>query len=148
MQPLGRKQRTTAPDLQMQAAPAPLPGSEMPTTTEELPAIMPTPETAGPPPETALEGDKKVNLDKIIVASDEMPEGKILSIDQENAFVIINLGENYGLQEGTQLSVFRKENYLGDIVISRVQPEMAAADFVPPLTGRKIRKNDRVLAKK
>jgi hypothetical protein len=91
--------------------------------------------------------EENVQLGKIVVEPSEIPEGKVLSVDNENSFIIIDLGQNEGIQEGMKMSVYRKTSYLGDVVISRIQPEMAAADFVPPLTSRKVRKSDRVVVK-
>ncbi len=73
--------------------------------------------------------------------------GRILSVDVETEFVVINLGEKDGVQKGMFMSVYRGDNYLGDIKITRTQAEMAAADFIPPLTSGQVRKNDQVISK-
>lgn len=78
---------------------------------------------------------------------EEIPEGRVLSVDVETEFVVINLGEKHGLQKGLFLSVYRGNEYLGDIKVTRTQDEMAAADLVPPLSGKMLRKNDQVIAK-
>lgn len=74
-------------------------------------------------------------------------EGRVLSVDVETEFVIVNLGEKDGIQMGQFLSVYRGKEYLGDVKVTRVQPEMSAADLVPPLSSRTIRKNDQVTKK-
>ena len=70
-----------------------------------------------------------------------------MTVDTENQFVIVNLGQKDGIAEGTTLSIFREQEYVGDIKVTRVQPDMSAADFIPPLASQNISKNDRVVRK-
>ena len=71
-----------------------------------------------------------------------------MSVDKENDFLIFNLGEKDGVSQGVVMSVYRGSDYLGDVRVSRVQLEMAAADFIPPFSSQKVRKNDQVVLKK
>ena len=88
----------------------------------------------------------KMELEKIVI-SEQSDQGRILSVDRESEFVICNLGAAKGIRLGDFLSVYRNDQYLGDLKISRVQDEMSAADFVPPLSSRNVRKNDIVVLK-
>ena len=90
---------------------------------------------------------EEVNLEKIVVVPDGIPEGRVLSVDIDTEFVIVNLGEKDGIKQGNLLSVYRGKEYLGDIRITRVQPEMSAADLVPPFSAQLVRKNDQVVSK-
>ncbi len=122
-----------------------------PTTTTAAASDM---SSASASSETAsASANPNGNLDKIVVAPPETtnkttPEGRVLSVDKENEFLIVNLGEKDGVTPGSFLSVYRGNDYLGDVRISRVQPDMSAADFVPPFSSQKVRKNDQVVAKK
>jgi len=89
----------------------------------------------------------QVQLDKIVIAPKEVPEGRVLSVDTETEFVIINLGEKDGVRLGALLAVYRGKDYLGDIKVTRLQPEMAAADLLPPFSSKLVRKNDQVISK-
>ena len=91
--------------------------------------------------------EKEVKLEPIVVSPRDLPEGRILSVDKDTEFVIINLGSKDGLESGMILSVERGDEYLGDIQISRVQPEMSAADLIPPFSSQVVRKNDQVVAR-
>ena len=91
------------------------------------------------------EGKEKVDLEKIVVVPNEVPQGRILSVDKETEFVIINLGEKDGVKMNDVMSVYRGKDYLGDIKVTRLQPEMAAADLLPPFSSRLVRKNDQVV---
>ncbi len=82
-----------------------------------------------------------------VVEKIKIPEGRVLSVDVETEFVVINLGEKQGLENGMFMSIYRGNEYLGDIQITRTQEEMSAADLIPPLSGKTVRKNDQVIVK-
>ncbi len=88
-----------------------------------------------------------VHLEKIVVAPAASKEGKVLTVDADNDFVIINMGEKDGVASGSVMSIYHNENYLGDVKLTRVQPDMSAADFIPPLSSKTVSKNDRVVTK-
>ncbi len=89
----------------------------------------------------------KVELDRIVVSPQDGVRGRVLSVDKEAEFLVCNLGQKQGINAGDILSVYRGEEYLGDIKATRVQEEMSAADIVPPFSSRKVRKNDIVVLK-
>jgi len=89
-------------------------------------------------------GKDKVELDKIVVNPNGM-RGKILSVDKDAEFVVCSLGSKQGIKTEDVLSVYRGEEYLGDVKVSRVQQDMCAADIVPPFSSRRVRKNDVVV---
>lgn len=99
-----------------------------------------------PSPAPSSQQDK-IDLEKIVVVPDRAAKGRVLSVDADTEFVIVNLGEKDGLGQGNILSVYRGKDYLGDVKVTRVQSEMAAADFVPPFSSRTVRKNDEVVLK-
>ncbi len=84
----------------------------------------------------------------VSAAPDAMSEGKILSVDMDVEFVIVNLGSKDGMSVGKIMSVSRDNKNLGEIKITRVLPEMSAADLIPPLTAKDVRKDDQVVVKK
>jgi len=93
-------------------------------------------------------GNEKVNLDTIVITPESVKEGKVLNVDSETEFLIIDLGTRNGMKQGEVMSVYRGKSYLGDVKVSRVQDEMSAADFIPPFSSRKVRKNDQVVPKR
>src|SRR3989338_7060905 len=86
-----------------------------------------------------------VNLDKIVVIPQGSPEGRVLTVDNSTEFIIVNLGEKDGVKSGNILSIYRGKDYLGDVKVTSVQPEMSAADIIPPFTSQQVRKNDQVV---
>ncbi len=93
------------------------------------------------------EPEPEVELEKIVVAPDQIPEGKVLSVNHDNNFLIFNLGQESGIAQGMLMSVLRGDKYLGDIKVSRVQPKMSVGDFIEPLNSKKVKENDRVVVK-
>ena len=90
----------------------------------------------------------KVNLDRIVVTPESAREGHVLSVDADTEFLIFDLGVKSGVKQGDVMSIYRGKAYLGDVRVSRVQEEMSAADFIPPFSSRKVRKNDQVVPKR
>jgi hypothetical protein len=88
-----------------------------------------------------------VSLEETIGSLDRALEGRILSVDTETEFVIVSLGQSDGIEVGNVLSVYRGDNYIGDIRITRLQPEMSAADLIPPFSIKSVKKNDQVKVK-
>jgi hypothetical protein len=111
--------------------------------------------TSAPEPERIAEKEeivsapeeKDVDLDKIVVVPHEVPEGRVISVDTDTDFVIVNLGQDDGVELGNVMSIYRGNEYLGDIKVTRVQSEMLAADLIPPFSSRIVRKNDQVVIK-
>ena len=92
-------------------------------------------------------GKNKVDLDKIVVNPNNDTRGRILSVDKEAEFIVCDLGLKKGIKTGDVLSVYRGDEYLGDVRVSRVQEDLSAADIIPPFSSRKVRKNDSVVFK-
>jgi hypothetical protein len=69
-------------------------------------------------------------------------------VDADTDFVIVSLGDKDGVSKGAILSLYRGEQYLGDIKVSRVLANMSAADFVTPLKSSDVQKDDQVMIKK
>ena len=93
-------------------------------------------------------GDERVDLDRIVVSPGSAKQGRVLNVDTETEFLIFDLGSKSGITQGEVMSIYRGKTYLGDVKVSRVQDDMAAADFIPPFSSRKVRKNDQVVPKR
>ena len=88
-----------------------------------------------------------MDLERIVVGPSGEKKGKIVSIDRETNFLIVSLGEKDGIRKDMMLSIYRKDNHIGDVKVSRVLPEMSAVDFIPPLKSQDIVKDDWVVMK-
>ncbi|MBF0489716.1 MAG: hypothetical protein HQL15_03745 [Candidatus Omnitrophica bacterium] len=113
----------------------------------EAAAVSPVQPVSTVTPEIVADTKNKMELGKIVVGEPNDGKGRVLSVDKESEFIICNLGAKQALKVGDILSVYRADQYLGDVKISRVQEEMSAADFIPPLSSPKVHKNDIVIIK-
>ncbi|MFH1338995.1 MAG: hypothetical protein ABIH40_04060 [Candidatus Omnitrophota bacterium] len=109
---------------------------------------------------TQLETKKEVALGKIVVGEEKLSreqtvpskpaapqaaptlKGKVLVINRDYDFAVINLGSQSGIGEGNVFSVYRDDKYIGDIKVERVQEAMCALGFATPDIENKITEGD------
>lgn len=89
------------------------------------------------------EGKKEsVELPPIIVHPEQEPSipgiappiGKILAINRENNFVIINLGENSGVRLGDAFQVYREDKAIATVEVVQLRKNIAACDISREVT--------------
>ncbi len=56
--------------------------------------------------------------------------GKIVNVNTENNFAIVNLGEGSGVKLGTELSVYRKDGFIARLKVIQLRKDISAADIV------------------
>jgi len=108
-------------------------------------AAKQVPVVAAVPP--ASGGTDKMELGKIVVKSQDGAQGHILTVDTDAEFVIFNMGLKQGIKPDDLLSVYRGNDYLGDVKVTRARDEISAADIIPPLSSKEIQINDTVVLK-
>lgn len=64
--------------------------------------------------------------------------GKILAINRDNNFVIVDLGEDTGIKVGDSFQVYREDTRIGVIEIIKVSKTVSAADIKKESTSLKI----------
>jgi predicted nuclease with TOPRIM domain len=72
-------------------------------------------------------------------------QGRIISVNEENNFVIINLGLKDGVTKGTQLTVFRDTKEIGKVEVIELREEIAACDIVEISDWQEIKAGDVVV---
>ena len=80
----------------------------------ELPPII----VSAPGKETAAQEAGTAGLD-----------GRVLSINPDNNFVVVNLGEEAGIQLGDSLGVYRGSKYIAGLEVIQVRKDICAADI-------------------
>ncbi|KPK97988.1 MAG: hypothetical protein AMJ95_06305 [Omnitrophica WOR_2 bacterium SM23_72] len=114
---------------------------------------------------------QEVELGKIIVSPDvdltgakhyELPEvsvmptrgqqilglqGKVLVVNKEYNFVVINLGAKDGVDVGDEFSVFDNNTLIGDVKVEKVHDSMAAAGFLTAELKNNISEGNKVVQK-
>ncbi|OGX50604.1 MAG: hypothetical protein A3G37_03175 [Omnitrophica WOR_2 bacterium RIFCSPLOWO2_12_FULL_46_30] len=74
-------------------------------------------------------------------------EGKVLVVNKEYDFVVVNIGQKDNLTIGDSLEVSRKEKKLGELKVEEVRDTMSVAIPVEPNLVKQIKENDRVVRK-
>jgi len=83
--------------------------------------------------------------EKVVTAS---LEGKILVVNKDYNFAVINLGSKDGVNVGDIFSLYHNNKYTGDIKVEKIHESMSAADFISPSIKDVISEGDRVVQKK
>jgi len=55
--------------------------------------------------------------------------GRVVSINSENNFIIVDIGENSGINLGDNLSVYRNSKYIARLEVIQVRKDISAADI-------------------
>lgn len=74
-------------------------------------------------------------------------EGKVLVVNNDYDFVVINLGGKDGVSLGNVFSVYRNNKLIGDVKVEKVNDAMAAAGYLSADIKGKINEGDRVALK-
>ena len=110
----------------------------------ELGTIVVSPDATAPAQKTTAEEASEIEQK---ASSATSPEGKILVVNKDYNFAVINLGSKDGIEIGDTFSVYHNNKYLGDLKVGKVHDSMAAADFVSLEMKDKINEGDKVVQK-
>jgi len=80
-------------------------------------------------------------------AASGLLEGKVLVINKDYNFLVLNLGAKDGIKIGDIFSVYQANKYIGDVKVEKVHESMAAAGFLAEDIKSKIAEGDRVVQK-
>lgn len=75
-------------------------------------------------------------------------EGKVLVVNKDYNFVVINLGVKDGVRVGDIFSVYHNNKYAGDVKVEKLHDSMAAADFLSKDMRDKVSEGDKIVGKK
>ena len=56
-------------------------------------------------------------------------QGKVISVNESNNFVIVDIGENSGIRLGDNLSVYRDSKYIARLEVIQIRKDISAADL-------------------
>ncbi len=95
-------------------------------------------------PQTSSADKKETELQPIVVSNsqnnfsgqkseiaDQRPgfNGRVLSINEDNNFLIVSIGQKSGLRAGDMLSVYHDAQYIGRVEVIQVRNDIAAVDL-------------------
>jgi len=72
-------------------------------------------------------------------------KGRVVTINKEHNFVVIDLGKQDGIDIGNRFNVYRGETFLGSVEIIQTRDRIAAADIKDLQEGMSIEVNDTVV---
>jgi len=97
----------------------------------------------------AVGDSRTVELPPIVVQGKEDPSpassaltGRVLSLNKDYKFVIIDLGEDVGVRVGDEFVVYRNNRYIGHLKVVQLREEIAAADVKDLTSGEEVRVGD------
>ncbi|MCX5687755.1 MAG: hypothetical protein NTV71_03830 [Candidatus Omnitrophica bacterium] len=79
------------------------------------------------------------------IGEKEELKGKIVTINMEHNFVVIDLGKQDGIDIGNKFNVYRGETLLGSVEVIQARDKIAAADIKDLKEGMSIEVNDTVV---
>lgn len=79
-----------------------------------------------------LQAQTGVQLDKIVVSPTGIEEGKILVVNEEFDFVVINLGQEANVSVGQPVYIYQGDKFLGEGAIEKVQEAMSVVKISDP----------------
>jgi chromosome segregation ATPase len=96
-------------------------------------------------------GSRTVELSPIVVVGKEdsaMPTltGRVLSVNKENEFVVIDLGEAAGAGVNDKFNIYRNEKYIATVVVIQMRRDISAADILEIAVNEDIQIGDIVRA--
>lgn len=83
-----------------------------------------------------------VELEKIVINPGSVITGKIIMVNKEYAFVVVNLGHQQSLKAGDILYVYRNDEVIGKVQIQRTEENMSAATILPDWQNVEFKEND------
>jgi len=132
-------------DLEIQAKAAQDQGVELGTVivTPETSTVVPM-QSAKPGTEKQAAATKPAGKQP---AKAGASEGKVLVVNKDYNFAVIDLGVKDGIEVGNSFSVFHNNKNIGEVKVEKVHDSMAAAGFVNPDLKDKVTEGDKVVRK-
>jgi chromosome segregation ATPase len=96
---------------------------------------------------TVVPGSRTVELSPIVVVGKEDATkapltGRVLSINKDNSFVIVDLGEASGIAVNDRLNIYRENMFIASIQVIQARKDISAADIVESTVGQEIKVGD------
>ncbi len=64
--------------------------------------------------------------------------GKVVSVNKDNNFVVVDIGESQNIQVGETLNVYRDSKYIARLAVIQVRKDISAADIKDQWTDIKV----------
>lgn len=84
----------------------------------------------------------EVSLEKIVVKAAPSLQGRVMVVNREFDFVILDLGKEDNLKVGAILSIYRQDKLIARVQVERVDEQLSAAAILPQWKNAEIKEND------
>ncbi len=85
-----------------------------------------------------------IELEKIVIKPGSVTTGKVIMVNKEYAFVVVNLGIQHNINVGDILSVYRNDEFIGKVQIEKAEEKISAAAILPNWQNAEFRQDDLV----
>ncbi|MBL7130301.1 MAG: hypothetical protein ISS45_02685 [Candidatus Omnitrophica bacterium] len=85
---------------------------------------------------------KAVELGKVVVNPVHKSAGKVLAVNKEYAFIVVDLGRANNLRPGDILSLYRDDKFIGKVEVESVEEKFCAAAILPDWQDVEFKEND------
>ena len=116
-------------------------GGASPVTASPVTA---SPATSAKPGKASSPTKASMNFNQAAASSFE---GKVLVVNKDYNFVVLNMGSKDGVRIGDVFSIYHSNKYIGDVKVDKVHDSMAAAGFLSVDLKDKVSEGDKVSAK-
>ncbi|MCK5306063.1 MAG: hypothetical protein KAJ66_02935 [Candidatus Omnitrophica bacterium] len=90
-------------------------------------------------------GEEVVELGTVVVKPQNINDkGRVLVVNREFNFIVIDLGEDSGVEEGIQFGVYREDELLAKVEVEEVYGDMSSAKILPGELQGEIQEDDEV----
>lgn len=88
---------------------------------------------------------KGIELEEIVVVKKvTRPDGKVLTVNKEHGFIVVDLGRQDDVKLGDTLSVYRGDKFIGTVRVEKIKQETCAASILPTWRNIEFREDDEV----
>ena len=108
----------------------------------ELMVVMKEKETLEAKVKKFTRAPKTVALEKIVVKPTSRLAGKVVMVNKEYDFIVVNLGSRDNLKLGEVLSVYRNDEFIGKAQVESLRDKMSAAAILPGWQNVEFKEND------
>jgi predicted nucleic acid-binding Zn-ribbon protein len=88
-----------------------------------------------------------IELERIVVKAEGELEGRVLVVNREYNFAVVDIGARDNIELSDILTVFRKGKYMGEIQVEKIYDTMAAATIVKEIKSGAIMVDDNVIVR-
>ncbi len=120
--------------------------SARPTMELEKVFVRDQPSSGDVAPASSNAGMSEAAAPAAAETSSMLSDGRVVVVNREYDFIVMNLGKNQGIAIGQELQIVRDHSVLGKVKVEKVYDELSAATILPESQKESIREGDLVKA--